>query len=160
MRERATREGWAVVDAVRDPDRKGYDERRPALLSLIARCSAGDAENVLVWDLSRFARLLRLQENVVHELAKVGVELVSLREPWASQPLSRQLLGAIAEEQTRTISGHVRRALRERAARGLHHGRAPYGLIRPAPKTALAFDADHPDRVAHVIELFERRATG
>ncbi len=160
LRDRAAREGWVVVGAVRDPDRKGYDEARPGLLALLARCQAGDAEIILVWDLSRLARSLRLQENVLHDLAVSGVELVSLREPWASQPLFRQLLGAIAEEQTRTISGHVRRALRERAARGLHHGRAPYGLIRPAPKTALAIDANHADRVAHVIELFERRATG
>lgn len=157
LRADAERHGWRVVAEIRDADLKGHDDQRPGLLELYDRCRAGEVDLVAFWKLDRFARKLRLQETVVDELDQLGVALHSNQEPWVANPLFRQILGAVAEQQVRDISANVRRALRERAERKLHHGRAPFGYVRPGPKSPLVID---PEPAAIVRELFERRAAG
>lgn len=130
LHEDAARLGWSVVAEVRDADLKGYDEQRPGLLTLYERCRAGDVDLVAFWKLDRLARLLRLQENVLHELDTLGVAVHSNQDPHLGTPLFRHVLGAFNEELTRMISANVRRALRERTRRGLAHGIAPYGYAR------------------------------
>jgi DNA invertase Pin-like site-specific DNA recombinase len=147
----ATEHGWRIVGEVRDAGEKGWDETRPGLAEVIARCAAGGIDAVLVWELSRLARSLRLQENTLHQLAEYGTVVVSLREPWVAQPLFRQLIGAIAEEQTRTISAHTRRAIAARAHRGVPWGIPPYGYVRPEPAGPVVVD---PDAAAVVREVF------
>src|SRR5215218_3629699 len=120
-RDLAAARGLAVAAVFADPDRRGWDEERPGLRDAFALCEVGGVSHFLIHDMSRLARSVRLQEQYVHRLAALGVEIVSHREPHASSPLFRQLLGAIAEEQTRTISANWRNVLRGRARRGLAH---------------------------------------
>lgn len=146
LRDAAEQQGSVVVAALRDADLKGYQDEsaRPALAEALTRASAGEYDVLAVWELSRLARKLSLQERVLDRLDAAGVRLYSHREPWASATMVRQILGAVAEEQTRSISAHVSRAMRHRRARGLWHGRAPYGyrygavpgVIEPDPETA------------------------
>jgi DNA invertase Pin-like site-specific DNA recombinase len=155
LRADAARLRWTVVDEIRDPDLKGYDERRPGLLQLYDRVRAGDIEIVAFWKLDRLARLLRLQENVLHELQMLGVEVWSNQDPNIGNPLFRQVLGAFNEELTRMISANVRRALREKARRRQHHGRVPYGAER-TPEGQLV-----PGEFAWVVlRAYELRAEG
>lgn len=157
LREDAARLGWRVVGELRDADLKGYDEKRPGLVELYARCRSGDVDVVAFWKLDRFARLLRLQENVVHELDQLGVELYSNQEPWVGNPFFRQILGAVNEEQTRVISAHVRRAMRERQRRGFFQGRVPWGYLRPNPASVLVIDP----KVAPIVRwMYEESAAG
>ena len=113
---------------------------------------------LLVWDLSRLARKLRIQENIVARLADSGVELASLNEPWTSAPMFRQILGAVAEERTRQMSVDIRRSLRQRAQTGLWHGIVPYGYVRPAGKNQRLVIDD--EKATVVTEIFERVAAG
>ncbi len=113
---------------------------------------------LLVWDLSRLARKLRIQENIVARLADAGVEIASLNEPWASAPMFRQILGAVAEERTRQMSVDIRRSLRQRAQTGLWHGIVPYGYVRPDGKNQRLIVDD--EKAAIVAEIFERVAGG
>lgn len=156
----AAEQGWHVVAVITDADQKGWNDQRPGFLELLRRCREGGVSHVAVWSLDRLARSVRLQENCLHELASLGVDVVSYKEPWVSQPLFRQIIGAIAEEQTRTISAHVRRALAERSRQGLPHATAPWGYVRSPESGRLILDPDHPARVDVLRELFARRADG
>src|SRR5829696_1337485 len=135
LRQYAESRGWAVIAVERDADLRGWqdEDERPGLAAALRRAEA-DADLLLVWDLSRLARKLRIQENVVARLADVDVEIASLNEPWASAPMFRQILGAVAEERTRQMSVDIRRSLRQRAQTGLWIGSVPYGYLRPAGK--------------------------
>src|SRR5687767_6827968 len=101
LREYADLQGWAVLAVERDADLRGWqdEDERPGLAAALRRAEE-DGDVLLVWDLSRLARKLRIQENIVARLADAGVEIASLNEPWASAPMFRQILGAVAEERT------------------------------------------------------------
>lgn len=158
LRSDAQRLGWSIVAELRDPDLRGADDQRPGLLALYDRCRAGDVDLVAFWNLERLARSVRITENVVHELQRLGVALHSNQEPWITDfPFLRQVLAASAEQQTRVIKAHVRRALRERARRGLHQGRVPFGYIRPDKDSSLIVD---PERAPVIREIFDWRVSG
>ena len=135
LRQYAESHGWSVLAVERDADLRGWqdEDERPGLAAALRRAEE-DGDVLLVWDLSRLARKLRIQENIVARLADAGVEIASLNEPWASAPMFRQILGAVAEERTRQMSVDIRRSLRQRAQTGLWHGIVPYGYVRPAGK--------------------------
>lgn len=161
LRELAVRRGWLVVAVVRDPDLKGADANRPGLLELRAAAANGSVDLVAIFAIDRFARDLLLQETVVREIAALGVDLVSATEPWVStDPMVRQILGSVAENNKRTMGKYLRGAIAERTRRGLPHGGwLPYALVRGSDGR-LTPDPDHPERVALVRELFDRYVAG
>jgi DNA invertase Pin-like site-specific DNA recombinase len=132
LADRCQREGWTVVGVVRESGLKGYQDvdERPGMAEAMRRAESGDYDTLLVWDLSRLARSLRLQEQWVWQFDRLGVTVVSHSEPHATDTLLRQITGAISEHSTREIASHVRRALRENTRRGIPHGSAPYGYSR------------------------------
>src|SRR5215218_1571322 len=85
LRQYAESHGWVVVSVERDADLRGWqdEDERPGLAAALRRVEA-DGDVLLVWDLSRLARKLRIQENIVTRLDDAGVEITSLNEPWAS----------------------------------------------------------------------------
>lgn len=157
LRAAAASRGAIVIGAVRDADLKGYQDesQRPGLREALDRADAGEYDVLAVWELSRLARKLSLQERILERLERAHIRLHSQQEPWTSDPLVRQILGAVAEQQTRTISGHVSRALRQRREQGLWAGRVPYGYVlvdhRLVPDDEMA---------AVVRDLFNRFANG
>lgn len=157
LRDLAASRGWTVAAVYADPDRKGWEEDRPGLAGALDHCARGGVGHFLVYDVSRLSRSVRLLEQYVHRLGSLGVELVSSREPQAGTALYRQILGAIAEEASRTISANWRSVLRGRARRGLAHGTVPYGYRKPLKGGPLATD---PPSAATVCELFRRYAAG
>jgi site-specific DNA recombinase len=120
LRQYAESQGWSVLAVERDADLRGWqdEDERPGLAAAL-RHAEEDGDVLLVWDLSRLARKLRIQENIVARLADAGGEIASLNEPWASAPMFRQILGAVAEERTRQMSADIRRSVRQRAQTGL-----------------------------------------
>ncbi len=130
LRADAERNGWVVVGEIRDADQRGWDDQRPGLLELYARCRDGSVDVVAFWSLSRLARSVRITENVVHELDRIGVALHSNQESWVAIPMMRQVMSAFNEQTTRDTQAHVRRAVRERTRRGFPHGPAPFGYVR------------------------------
>jgi len=153
------REDCIVVAVEIDTDLRGWqdDTERPGLARILTLAESRAIDVLVVWDLSRLARSVRIQEMIVWRLARAGVELVSLTEPHAGDALLRQILGAIAEHRPRGIAGHVRRALRERTTRGLPHSIAPYGYRRVEP--AGRYEPD-PDSRETVRQIFTSYADG
>lgn len=137
LTDRCQREGWSVVGVIRESGLKGSQDvdERPGLAEAITRAERGDYEVLLVWDLSRLARSLRLQEQWFWQFSRYGVEIISHTEPESTDVLLRQIKGAFSEHRTREIASHVRRALRERTRRGVPHGSAPYGYSRGTEKS-------------------------
>lgn len=132
LTDRCQREGWTVVGVIREAGLKGWmdADERPGLAEAIDRAQAGDYRRLLVWDLSRLARSVRLQEQWVWQFDRLGISVVSHTEPHVADALIRQITGAVNEHRTREIAGHVRRALRERTRRGIPHGSTPFGYVR------------------------------
>lgn len=157
LRRWADEQGWRVVGEIRDADQRGWKDDRPGLLSALQRAAAREYDLLLVWSLDRLARSVRIQENTLHELSRHGVAVRSHTEPWVAQPLFRVILGAVAEEQTRVMSGHMRRVFAERSRRGLPHGRAPYGYQRD-PETRKLMPRD--EQADLVRGIFSRFAAG
>jgi DNA invertase Pin-like site-specific DNA recombinase len=93
LTDRCQREGWTVVGVVRESGLKGYQDvdERPGMAEAMRRAEAGDYTMLLVWDLSRLARSLRLQEQWVWQFDRLGVTVVSHSEPHATDTLLRQI---------------------------------------------------------------------
>jgi DNA invertase Pin-like site-specific DNA recombinase len=106
-------------------------KRRPAFEKLMADAQAGKFSTIVIWALDRFGRSLAGNINDFMALDKVGVRVVSVREPWldTSGPI-RELLIAIfswAAQQERT-------RLIERTKAGIAHARRdgkPWGRKSP-----------------------------
>lgn len=97
-------------------------KKRAAFDRMMAEAHAGRFDTVLVWSLDRFGRSMTGNLNAVLELDRLGVRVVSVREPWldTSGPVRALLVaifGWVAEqERTRLIErtrAGVARARRE-----------------------------------------------
>jgi DNA invertase Pin-like site-specific DNA recombinase len=120
---------------------RGYDVRavyvergsatrgsRPIFDAMMAGAHRGEFSTLLVWALDRFGRSLAKNVNAVLELERLGVTVISVREPWLDTggPV-RSLLVAIfswvAEQETRRLGERTRAGLERARARGQRLGR-------------------------------------
>lgn len=127
-REFIARHGGVLVGEFSDPDTKGWKRHRPGFDAMLDQIRTGNADTVVLYKLSRFARNLVMQEEVVSLIAESGGELVSVTEPHINtSPMVRQILGAVNEQYRRDQGDWLRATFAARARRGHHHGYAPYG---------------------------------
>lgn len=127
-REFVAQRAGVVVGEYTDPDTKGWRRYRPGFDAMLEQVRRGDAQTIVLYKLSRFARNLMMQEDVVTMIADAGGDLVSVTEPHVStSPMVRQILGAVNEQYRRDQGDWLRSTWAARARRGLHHGYAPYG---------------------------------
>ncbi len=133
LRDYATRNDHQVVREFVDEAETGRTTARPAFKEMIslARHPNKPFEQILVWKYSRFAR--SREDSIVYKamLKKVGVQVVSINEPFDDTPTGR-LLEAIIESLDEFYSDNlgeeVTRGMRESAARGFYlSSKAPYG---------------------------------
>ena len=133
LRDYAARSGHQVVREFVDEAETGRTTARPAFKEMIslARRSNKPFEQILVWKYSRFAR--SREDSIVYKamLKKVGVQVVSINEPFDDTPTGR-LLEAIIESLDEFYSDNlgeeVTRGMRESAARGFYlSSKPPYG---------------------------------
>lgn len=152
-------EGWDIVRVIKEADLRGWmdDTQRPGIAEALDLARDGAYDLLLTWDLSRFARSVRIQEDLIYRLAALGVEVRSKSEPHLNHsPMVRQIMAAVNEERTREISKHVRRSLRERTRQGIWHGPAPYGHRRGGDGRLVP----HEEEAAVVREIVRRVAAG
>ncbi len=138
------RQGWTLVGSYSDPDRKGWRRYRPAFDAMLTRIADGGADTVVLYKLSRFARDLMMQEEVVTQIAEAGGDLVSITEPHMNtSPMIRQILGAVNENYRRDQSDWLSSTFAARSRRGMHHGQAPWGYAK-VDKRLVIDDANGP----------------
>jgi putative DNA-invertase from lambdoid prophage Rac len=113
---------------------------RPAYDKMLLSAHRGEFEALLIWSLDRFGRSLVGNLQAVVELDRIGVQIVSVREPWldTSGPV-RGLLVAIfswcAEQERVRLIERTRAGLDRARRQGKRIGRPPVSID---PKRALA----------------------
>jgi DNA invertase Pin-like site-specific DNA recombinase len=111
-------------------------ENRPALQELLAAIASTDVKAVIIEKLDRLARDLMVQETIIGDLRKRGIDLVSVAEPDLcgddpSRKLVRQIFGAISEYEKAMIVLKLRGARQRMKARtGRCEGMKAFGEAR------------------------------
>ncbi|WP_327322269.1 recombinase family protein [Streptomyces sp. NBC_01210] len=131
------RRGRVVGDAYVDEGVSGAKPplERPAMKRLLENLAGVDV--VMVWKIDRIARSFVGFADIVRELDKGGVALVSATEPIdMTGPQGRamaQMIAIFAELEREMIKARVQDSMRKaKEDKRFHGGRAPYGLT-PAP---------------------------
>lgn len=108
-------------------------EDRPQLWSMLTALSANGVRTVVIEKLDRLARDLMVQESILADCRRKGITVISVMEPdiCSEDPtrvLLRQMMGAFAEYERKTIVLKLRGARqRQRAKSGHCEGRKPFG---------------------------------
>jgi site-specific DNA recombinase len=127
------RRGWEVVEIFSEPGASALDDDRPAFQEMIykAKRSGQPFDYVVVHSLSRFSRDVLHSELYVRELAKAGVQLISITQDVGQDgggEFIRKLLNVFDEHQSRENAKHTHRAMCENARQGFWNGSyAPFG---------------------------------
>ena len=103
-------------------------KKRPVLENMLSDCRAGKVQAVLVWALDRLHRSMVGAVNTVLELDRLGVQVVSLREPWldTSGPVRSLLVaifGWVAEQERNRLIERTHAGLARARAQGKRIGR-------------------------------------
>lgn len=133
----AAASGICIVQTFREEGVSGTKEleNRPALLELLLAIEDGDVQVVLIEKLDRLARDLMVQENILSDLRKRGVTVISVAEPDLcsddpSRVMMRQIFGAIAQYEKSMIVLKLRGARqRKKAKEGRCEGSKPFGTV-------------------------------
>lgn len=133
----AAAKGWPAPTVYADEGISGTKDAkaRPSLARLLADVRAGQVDAVIVLDLSRLGRKTRLVLDLVDELTRYGVALVSCKESLDTTSPQGQfvltLFAALAQLERDLIAERTQAALnvlgRTTGDRG---GRVPYGYRR------------------------------
>jgi DNA invertase Pin-like site-specific DNA recombinase len=108
-------------------------EDRPAWMEMMSALLSNGVKTVIIEKLDRLARDLMVQETIIGDLRKRGLELVSVHEPDLLQDdptrtLLRQMMGAIAQYEKTMLVLKLRGARnRVKAAGGHGEGNRPFG---------------------------------
>lgn len=123
----------------------------------------GRVEIFLVYDLSRFARNLRDQENLAHDFSQRGVRLLSVSQPLPVGPegdFFAQSLGAMNQYVNRVQGRKISRCMLETIRRGRWPHQAPLGYRNGRDGGGGKTVEPHPETAELVRWCFERVAAG
>jgi site-specific DNA recombinase len=150
-------QGLFVARFYKDEAVSGVKEDRRQLRRLLRDCRAGRVGSVILPSLDRLSRDVRIAENLFHEFATLGVEVLIADMPTYNSKdrkdvLIRQIREAIAEENRKDIIERLWKGRQERVRWGLPPGgTAPYGYRRIAK--ALVIDQAEAIIVRTIFEL-------
>jgi len=141
----AAANGIKIVRVFREEGVSGTTdwENRPAFSEMMSLLLNNGVHTVLVERLDRIARDLLVQESVIGDFQRKGLDLVSVSEPDLlsndpSRVLMRQMLGAFFQYEKTLLVAKLRGSReRMRKREGRCEGRKPYG-DRPGEADALA----------------------
>ena len=115
-----------------DRGRSGmFADKRPGLQKLLEDCRAGKVEQILTKSISRFARNMGECAEMIRELRGIGVNLffeeqnLDTKDPKGDLVLN--IFAAIAQEESRSISEHVKKAHEQYVLEGRPYVRISFG---------------------------------
>ncbi len=132
----AERQGLFVRRFYRDEAESGVKEDRTELRKLLRDCRGGRVGLLIIPSLDRLSRDVRLAENLFHEFARFGVQILIADMPTYNSKdrkdvMIRQIREAIVEENRKDIIERLWKGRQERVRRGLPPGgNVPYGYRR------------------------------
>ncbi|HEX4320712.1 MAG TPA: recombinase family protein [Acidobacteriaceae bacterium] len=135
IRKFATASNIKIVKTYREEGVSGTTDwgNRPAFSEMMAALLSNGVTTVLVERMDRCARDLMVQESIVADFKRKGLEFISVSEPDLcsddpSRILMRQMLGAFFQYEKTLLVAKLKGArVRVRAATGSCEGRKPYG---------------------------------
>jgi len=120
--------------------------RRKVFREMVERALQGECDVIVVWDLSRFARLQEVAVLVRSQLEKAGVRVESVRDPVSGDDIVsrvyRGLMELFAEVESLQISSRTKRGLLNAVRKGHWCFGIPFGYrvenkrLVPHPETA------------------------
>jgi len=138
----------------------GASAKRPQFDAMMEAARARRLSHVVVWSLDRFGRTMAGNMAAVLELDRLGVEVLSVREPWLStrEAPTRNLLVAIfswvAEQERAQIRARTMAGMERARAQGKRIGRPPR-LTRVEVARVRGLHADGYDlrRIAQIVKV-------
>lgn len=127
---------------------------RRELEQLVSDAHAGAFEVLVVWALDRLGRNMVQVINTVIELDRLGVQVVSVREPWLDTggPVRSLLLAIfswVAEQERARLGERTRAGLARARAKGVKLGRLRKRVDRGELERQLAEGLDQPQLARH-----------
>jgi len=127
IRDACTRNGWQLVELIRDEGRSGKDLDRPGLRQALALAAAGDVDALAVAKLDRLTRSLvgiadLLEWSQRHRLALVALDL-GLDTSTDTGRLVARIMASVGEWERDRIAERTRAAAAVRRDRGQVMGR-------------------------------------
>lgn len=110
---------------------------RPVMDRMLADARAGRIRAILVWALDRLHRSMVGSIQTVLECDRLGVPVVSLREPWLDtagpvRPLLIAIFGWVAEQERGRLIERTKAGLARARAQGKRLGRPPASPLKVA----------------------------
>lgn len=127
----AAARGWSPVVYT---EVESAAKRRPVLERLMDDCRRGQVGVVLTWALDRLDRSMHACVGRVLELDRLGVPVVSLREPWLDtagpvRSLLTAIFGWVAESERTRLIERTKAGLQRARAQGKRIGRPPTSAV-------------------------------
>ncbi|HHH31145.1 MAG TPA: recombinase family protein [Polyangiaceae bacterium] len=123
------RRGWSLVDTFTDQGVSGAKRQRPELNRLLDQARRRTFDILVVWRSDRLFRSLKHMVVTLDEIGALGVDFVSVSEPFdTTTPQGRLLLhlvAAMAEFERELIRERTRAGLAAARRRGVSLGRPP-----------------------------------
>ena len=155
--------GWQPPHHYVDEGRSARSEaieKRPALVSLLDACSAGQYDVVVVYSIDRWARNLTVTLETFGTLAKANVAFASVTESIDyTTPEGRlfvAMLGAFAQYFSDSLAKHTSKGVAERVHQGRPAGPIPFGYRRGDEGVPLRVEGE----ARAIAESFKMRSTG
>ncbi len=124
--------GWPLVAVFEDHGVSGDSAHRPGLGGLLAAARRGEIDVAVVWRLDRLSRVAQLLRDMVLELSRLGVRVVSCREPIGSIDIGTEsgrdqlrIAATLAEQELALIRDRTKRGMEAARRRGVRIGRPP-----------------------------------
>lgn len=159
-REFAERRQWIVVKVYEDPGESGKNDRRPGFQAMTRDAQAGLFKVLLIHKLDRFSRNIDTTLKYFRELNSYDVTLASVTEDFDySTPMGRmffRMMAVFAQWYLENLSAETVKGKQERARKGLHNGRVPFGYQVGEHRVAELV----PDEAAILRKTFELYSTG
>lgn len=136
--------------------------KRPGLAAMLAAIQAGDVQAVIVLDLSRLARSVKLVTSLIEDFTAARVDFVSCKENFdTSTAMGKAMLGIVAvfgQLERDLTSERTIAALGERGKQhGYKSGGMPLGYYREPGQELISVD----DQAAPLVRaIFEQRQAG
>ena len=160
-RERAAREGWAIVHEFSDAAMSAASMLRPGLQAMLRAAQAGEVDLVLGESLDRFSRDQEDIAALFKRLAFANVSMVTLTEGIISE-LHVGLSGTMAARFLKQLAEKTRRGLRGRVEAGRSGGGKSFGYSTvPSPTKGDRGRLEiHPQEAAIVQRIFREFIAG
>ena len=161
--------GLLVVQEYVEPGASATDDKRPIFQKMISDAMQKPApfQTIIIHSFSRFFRDGIEFGIYERKLAKNGVKVISITQPTGEDSageMMRRIINLFDEHQSKEISKHVSRCMKENARQGYYNGsRAPFGYraettdvsgSRGRKKKKLAIDETEADVVRLSYRLY------